>query len=102
MNVANLQLQGLILAVASVNQMLVSRGVISIDDLEEALHRAEANLTAEERTFEDLPPANRDALLFPIRMLRVANRGQGGQDLPPFSALARSVGLEKKPYGDQL
>jgi hypothetical protein len=102
MNVANLQMQGLVVAVASLNQMLVRRGLISIDDVDDALHRAEANLASEERTFEDLPPANRDALLFPIRILRAANRSQGGQEIPPFSELAKSVGREKRPYGDQV
>lgn len=102
MNVANLQLQGLLLAFASINLMLVKRGIVSLDDVDDALHKAESNLASEERTFEDLPPASRDALLFPIRLLRAANRGQGGADIPLFSDLAKLVGREKKHYGDQL
>lgn len=102
MNVANLQLQGLVLAVASLNRMLVRRGIVSIDDVDDALHRAESNLSSEERTFEDLSPANRDALLFPIRVLRAANRAQDGADFPLFSELAKAVGRDKRPYGDQV
>ena len=102
MNVANLQVQGLLIAVASVNAMLVRRGVLSKDDLEAALHRAESSLTSEERTSEDLPPANRDALLFPIRLLRAANLADDASDIPLFSELAASIGRDKKPYGDQV
>jgi len=102
MNVANLQLQGLLMAVASVNRTLVAKGLLSIDDIEDALHSAEASLTAEERLFEDLSPSNRDAICFPIRALRAANLGQTQDAIPPFSVLSRTVGENKRPYGDQL
>jgi hypothetical protein len=41
MNVANLQLEGLVMAVASINNLLVHRGLLSIDDIDIALRRAE-------------------------------------------------------------
>ncbi len=101
MNVANLQLEGLIMAIASLNQMLVSKGVASIDDIETALHKAEAGLTGEERLFEDLRPAHRDAVCFPLRVLRMANHAQSQADVPGFTELARMVGETKSGYGDQ-
>jgi len=101
MNVANLQLQGLLMAVASLNQMLVAKGILSDHDIDLALRKAEANLTGEERLFEDLPPANRDAVCFPIRLLIAANNARSQDSIPSFTELSRSVGLNKEPYGDQ-
>lgn len=101
MNVSNLQLQGLLMALASINSALVRKGVLNVDEIDLALHRAEANLTGEERLFEDMSPANRDAACFPIRLLRAANHAQGEGEVPSFSELARMVGRTKDPYNDQ-
>ena len=70
MNVANLQLQGLLMAIASINNALVHKGVLNIDEVDLALQKAEANLTSEERMFEDMTPPQRDAVCFPIRLLK--------------------------------
>lgn len=102
MNVANLQLQGLMMAVASVNGVLVDKGIVSVEELEEALHRTEAALTGDERLYEDLSPAQRDAVCFPLRLLRIANKAPRENGLPDFSELARAVGRMKEPYNDQL
>ncbi len=102
MNTANLQLQGLLLAVASINNALVHKGLLGIDEIDLALRKAEASLTAEERLFEDMSPANRDAICFPIRLLQAANRSQGETSVPGFSELARMVGLNKDHYNDQM
>ena len=67
MNTANLQLEGLYLAIASINDLLVAKGMVKADELDLALRRAEANATAEERMEEEMSPANRDAICFPIR-----------------------------------
>ena len=101
MNVANLQLEGLMTAVASINNLLVHKGLLSIDDIDIALRKAEANVTGDERTYEDMSPANRDAICFPIRLLQIANNAQGESDIPPFSELAKMVGQTKEPYNDQ-
>ncbi len=61
MNVANLQLEGLMMAVASINNVLVHKGLLSIDDIDIALRKAEASVAGDERTYEDMSPANRDA-----------------------------------------
>ena len=102
MNTANLQLQGLLLAVASINNTLVHKGLLSIDEIDLALRKAEASMTGEERLFEDMSPANRDAICFPIRLLQLANRAQGETSVPAFSELARMVGQTKDHYNDQM
>jgi hypothetical protein len=99
--VANLQLQGLLMAIASINNVLVRKGVLTVDEIDQALQKAEAGLTGEERFSQDMTPANRDAACFPVRLLMVANTMQGEADLPTFSDLARTVGETKGPYNDQ-
>lgn len=102
MNVANLQIEGLLMAVAALNNALVHKGVLSVDEIDEALRKAEALVTGEERVHEDMSPSNRDAVCFPIRLLLAANREQAESSIPPFSELARSVGESKRPYNDQM
>jgi hypothetical protein len=101
MNVANLQLEGLVMALAAVNNALVNKGLLSADEVDLALARVEASMTGEERLQDDLPPSNRDAVCFPIRLLRLANRSSRETDVSPFSELARTVGQTKRPYNDQ-
>lgn len=102
MNVANLQLEGLMTAVASINNLLVYKGLLSIDDIDTALRKVEASLTGDERSYEDMSPANRDVMCFPIRLLQIANNAQGETDIPPFSELAKMVGQTKQPQNDQM
>ncbi len=99
MNVANLQLEGLLMAVASINGTLVRKGLLTSEEVDDALRRAEAGLTGEERLYQDMSPANRDAVCFPIRLLQLANRAPATSS---FSDLARLVGQTKEPYNDQM
>lgn len=101
MNVANLQIEGLLMAVASITNALVHKGVLSVDDVDLALRKAEASVTGEERVHEDMSPANRDALCFPIRLLQLANLSASEADVCSFSELAKMVGKTKEPYNDQ-
>lgn len=91
MNVANLQLEGLLMAVAAVNRLLVQKGIVSMRDIEAALRSAEAS----EIRADEIPPANREAIAFPIRLLQLANQCQPEADMPSFSALTRMVGQMK-------
>ena len=102
MNVASLQLEGLMMAVASINNVLVHKGLLSIDDIDLALRKAEASITSDERVFEYMSPSNRDAVCFPIRLLQMANNAQSETDIPPFTELAKMVGQTKQPYNDQM
>jgi hypothetical protein len=49
-----------------------------------------------------MSPANRDAVCFPIRLLRIANNMQSEAGVPPFSDLTRTVGQTKERYNDQM
>lgn len=101
MNTANLQLEGLCLAVAAINRALTAKGLLTQDEIDEALQRAQAAATGDERFAEQLSPANRDAVCFPIRVLQIANRS--GAETPwSFSRLAKLVGETKRAYNDQM
>jgi len=102
MNVSNLQLQGLYLVMATLVESLIAKGVLSRDEVDMALARAEQIALGDERTAEDMAPAGRDALAFPARFLRLANEeaGEGGD--VSFARLARLVGQTKGHYPDEL
>ncbi|TIN17788.1 MAG: hypothetical protein E5Y31_28700 [Mesorhizobium sp.] len=101
MNVANLQLEGLLMAVASINHLLVQKGVLTAEEIDVALRKTEASETNQERS-EGMSASSRDAVNFPIRLLELANQCQPEADMPSFSKLARMVGKIKEPYNDQL
>jgi hypothetical protein len=101
MNTANLQLEGLYLVVAALNNALVKKGILSRDEIELALRRAEETAIGDDRVAEDLSPANRDAIAFPARLLALANRTASEDEISTFSELARMVATTKEPYNDQ-
>ncbi|MDX8538562.1 MULTISPECIES: hypothetical protein [Mesorhizobium] len=101
MNVANLQLEGLLMSVASINNLLVHKGVLSIDEIDRALQHAEDSLLDDARLYEDMSPSNRDAVCFPLRLLQLANLAQSETEIPPFSELARMVAELKQPYNEK-
>ena len=101
MNTANLQLEGLLMAIASINKALVSKGILTTDEIEKALATSEQLVVGDDRAVEDLSPANRDAIAFPIRLLRLANSAEADES-SSFSQLARLVGETKDRYNDQL
>ncbi|MEP7453506.1 hypothetical protein [Phyllobacterium sp. SB3] len=100
MDTGNLQLQGVCLALASLNKLLVSKGLVSPEEIQAALSQAEVAAESDERFFDSLTPPQRDAVTFPIRFLQAA-MGNDGADLS-FTALAKAVGKTKKPYNDQF
>ena len=101
MNTANLQLEGLLIAIAALNQTLVSKGVLETEEIDHALAVSEQTALGGDRFNEDLTPANRDAVMFPLRLLRLANNMAGDSGVPPFAELARLVGETKESYNDQ-
>ncbi|WP_113159377.1 hypothetical protein ACJKIH_20085 [Brucella pseudogrignonensis] len=101
MNVANLQIEGLCLAIAALNRALIDKGLLSRTGIEDALKSAEVTARSDDRFVENLNPAHRDAVCFPIRILQVANGCDSAVPLT-FSALAKSVGETKKPYNDMF
>jgi hypothetical protein len=102
MNTANLQLEGLVMAIAGITQTLVAKGLLSTEEVDHCLAITEQTALGDDRVAEDMSPANRDAVLFPVRVLRMANNMAGGRDVPPFAELAKLVGETKEPHNDQL
>jgi hypothetical protein len=102
MNTANLQLEGLLMAVASLNRTLVGKGILSVEELDTCLAQSEQVALGDDRVAEDLSPANRDAIAFPARLLRLANAMSEGDSVPSFTELARMVGETKGPHNDQV
>lgn len=101
MNQANLQLEGLLMACAALNRLLVEKGLATPQEIDTALRRAEARITSDGRFRDaDISLANRDAMCFPIRLLRAAN-GDEECTAVSFGELARQVGLTKQPFNDQ-
>lgn len=100
MNTANLQLEGLYLALAALNNALIEKGLLSRGDVDVALHRAEQVALGDYRN-EDLSNAERDAVAFAPRLLRLANEKSAASDTLSFSELARLVGVTKQRHADQ-
>ena len=101
MNVSNLQLQGLYLAIAALNSALVAKGVLTREEVDLALRSAQQTALGDDRIMEDMTPANRDAIAFASRFLALANAT--AQEDPPkgFHELARMVGQTKGRYPDE-
>ncbi|MBB5574242.1 MULTISPECIES: hypothetical protein [Rhizobium] len=89
MNTANLQLEGLLTAVASINALLVDSGIVSRSDMQQALERAQQGVNGEAR---GLSEANRKAMLFPIRLLLLANEESSLGRARTFAEYAEAVG----------
>lgn len=71
MNTANLQLEGLLLAMAALFGELKRKGVLVSGEIEAALDRADSGASARATELSD---ANREAIHFPVRFLREALR----------------------------
>ena len=89
MNTANLQLEGLCLAIAMINRVLVSRNLLSRAEIDIALNEAE-EIAARDR-LGSISSANHDAVVFPIRLLRQANSANANRSTPDFSELTKMV-----------
>ena len=69
MNIANLQLAGLLGNILTINHIMVQKSALSAEEIDISLHKAEASETEEERS-EGPPSSHRDAINFPIRTLQ--------------------------------
>jgi len=89
-NTANLQLEGLIMAVAALSNALVAKGAFTHQDIAAALGSAERAVADDDD--HQLSDSNRAATLFPIRVLTLANEAaQRGRNFT-FSDYAELVG----------
>jgi hypothetical protein len=100
MNVANLQLEGLYLAIAAINNMLAEKNLLTREEIDLALRRAEQTALGDYRAGE-LSFSERDAMAFAPRLLALANNTAADGFTPPFSELAKMVGQTKDKFNDQ-
>lgn len=90
MNTANLQLEGLVMAVAELTNMAVDKGLFTHQEVTAALARAEGGVQIAEPS--NLSNANQAAKLFPIRVLHLANQAAQRKESFTFSDYAELVG----------
>ncbi|RWX78948.1 hypothetical protein EPK99_10255 [Neorhizobium lilium] len=91
MNTANPQLEGLYLALAAINRLLVDKGLATHDELRETLEAAESKVLSNERA-DHISASNRKAVAFPIRLLMLANEAHASGKIIGFDDLAREIG----------
>lgn len=101
MNTANLQLEGLYAALSALMTALRQSGAVTEADLDAALADVEDSVTAD-RSRADLSPAHLDAIAFPIRYLRLANKLGAEGSYPGFAELTARVGREKPQQAELL
>ncbi|CDZ69306.1 Hypothetical protein NGAL_HAMBI2610_09050 [Neorhizobium galegae bv. orientalis] len=91
MNTANPQLEGLYLAVAAINRLLVEKGVLSHGEIQGALQAAERTVLADDKPLA-VSTSHQKAIAFPIRLLLLANEASEQGTKFCFEDLAREVG----------
>ena len=85
------------LAIASLNNVLVSEGLLSVDDID----LGAKGVTGDERVYEDMSPANRDASVFPSGCCSY-KQCTVRDECPPVLRTGEMVGQTKQPYNDQM
>ncbi|NKK76916.1 hypothetical protein [Rhizobium leguminosarum] len=90
MNTANLQLKGLIMAMASICDAIVDKQLLTRGEIDAALLKAQKAI--EEDDDHELSGANRAAILFPIRVLQLAGEAGRKGEGATFSDYAKRVG----------
>lgn len=93
MNTANLQLEGLLLALGALTGVLRRKGLLSSEEIDTALAEAQAAASSDALRPKGVSSSNVEAVLFPIRFLRAVNEQAGSE---PFSAVAARVGRAKE------
>lgn len=93
MNTANLQLEGLLVAISTVMRTAMQRGFVNAHQIASILDAAEKEVTSDEKRRDEVTPAQLEAICFPIRYLRLAATRP---DMPlHFSDMAAEVGRSK-------
>ena len=96
MNTANLELQGLYLAMAAINDLLVEKSIVTHPEIRDALSRADA-VAGKSPAANDLSNANRQAIHFPLRFLSLASEKSEGGNPVAFHSSAKHVA--ERGYG---
>ena len=98
MNTANLQLEGLLLAMSSLVETLIRKELLTSEEVLHAFNRAEANASTDPLRPRELSGANVDAICFPIRFLRLAVDASAKGAPMGFAELATQVGQTKPDH----
>jgi len=96
MNTANLQLEGLLLALSSLVSLLRQKGIASEEEICAVLKQAEAAALGDPARPGGVSAANVEAVLFPIRYLKAAAVNPLEHAVQPFSQVATHVGQTKR------
>lgn len=91
MNTANPQLEGLYLAVAAVNRLLVDKGLVSHEEIQDRLQAVERAVLADEKPLS-ISSSHQKAVAFPVRVLLLANEADQQGKKFCFDDLAREIG----------
>jgi hypothetical protein len=97
MNTANLQLEGLLLALSSLLSAMERKGLLTRQEIDDALGHAEANARTDPRRPSELSAAHVDAICFPIRFLQLAATRAADQP-QSFAELTAVVGQTKPDH----
>lgn len=89
MNTANLQMEGVLLVLTSLIATMKRKGLLSSDDCDAVLSDAAGMMFGR----DSLSEANREAILFPIRLLKAAGHMSDSRQMS-FNELAATVGRE--------
>lgn len=90
MNTANLQIEGLLMAMTALAKLMREKGAATTDEIDQVLAEAEAITKSDAVRHGGMRDANVEAVLFPLRFLRIANRR--GEPVAAFSEVAAEVG----------
>jgi hypothetical protein len=89
LNTANLQLEGILLALYALLDTMKRKGVLNQQEIDDALRQAEGIAAFEGRERDELSRANVEAICFPIRFLREAN--SASKAMESFAAITQLV-----------
>lgn len=95
MNTANLQLTGLYAALTALVGALRAKGALTEGEIDRAFDAAEHQAVADAGRAPELSSANIDAICFPIRYLRAANRLLKDGIQPSFTEVTGVVARSK-------
>lgn len=93
MNTANLQLEGLLVALTHLIGALQRKGLLSHEDVARALGDAEVSARVNADRGGQLREANQNAVLFPIRYLLEATVAEA--EGKPFRTITADIGRDK-------
>jgi len=91
MNTANPQLEGLYLAIAAINRLMVEKGLLSHAEIQDVLQTVECDVLTDDKQL-NVSSSHQKAVAFPIRLLLLANEADEQGTKFCFDDLAREIG----------